>query len=165
IEILSADELAALKVLNANTTGALNKLLVDQLASLPKEDSPKQVWLVEIPFLMPHGTDSLKLEVEHDRGQAAETNQMPCWSVTLTLTPPGLGILYCKVSFVDGVLNTYFRSEDAKTLRMIEQQSEQLRVQFAAVGLKPGHIDMQKGQLGKPLSDKLHHQTLFDDRA
>jgi flagellar hook-length control protein FliK len=165
IEALSAEALTALTALHQNTVGALSKLLVDQLASLSKENSPKQVWFVEIPFLTQNRSDSLKLEVERDATHATEPGQAPCWSVTLTLTPPRLGTLYCKISFIENTLNAYFRSEDAQTLGMIEQHTAQLRTQFEAVGLTPGYIDVQKGQLEKSLTHKLHSQTLFDDKA
>ncbi|MEQ1638134.1 MAG: flagellar hook-length control protein FliK [Methylococcales bacterium] len=163
----SPAELSLLTDLHKNTTGALNKILVDQLASLPKEDPTKQVWFIEIPFLAQTGTDILKLEIERDthNTSTSETDQAPCWSVTLTITTPGLGKLYCKVSFSDNTLNTYFRSEDDHTLKMIEQSIAQLRARFEAVGLKPGHIDAQKGQLAKQLSNKLHQHSLIDDRA
>lgn len=165
IEQLTTDELIALKTLQNDTLGALNGLLLNQLASLPKEDAPKQVWSIEIPYVTPHGTDSFKLEITRDKGHATEAAQTPCWSVTLILTPPELATVSCKMTFESGVLNTYFRSDDPQTLTLIEQQTEQLRTQLTAVGLSCGYIDSQPIPLEKPLSAQRFQQGLFDDTA
>ncbi|MFI3135298.1 MAG: flagellar hook-length control protein FliK [Methylococcaceae bacterium] len=162
------ETLTLLTELQKKTAGVLSHLVVDQLASLPKDDAPKQVWYLEIPFLTQQGqsTDTLKFAIERDAPRGTtDDNEQPNWSVTITLTPPGLGTLYCKVSYIAGTLNTYFRSEDAQILTMIDQNTAQLRAQFEAAGLNPGHIDAQKGHLQKNMSQKLANQSLFQGKA
>ncbi|MCX7089317.1 MAG: flagellar hook-length control protein FliK [Methylococcales bacterium] len=162
------ETLTLLTELQKKTAGVLSHLVVDQLASLPKNDAPKQVWYLEIPFLTQQGqsTDTLKFAIERDAPRGTtDDNEQPNWSVTITLTPPGLGTLYCKVSYIAGTLNTYFRSEDAQILTMIDQNTAQLRAQFEAAGLNPGHIDAQKGHLQKNMSEKLANQSLFQGKA
>lgn len=164
-EQLSTDELTVLKTLQNDTLGALNGLLLNQLASLPKEDAPKQVWSIEIPYATPHGTDSFKLEITRDKGHATAAAQTPCWSVTLILTPPELATVSCKMTFASGVLNAYFRSDDPQTLALIEQHTEQLRAQLTAAGLTCGYIDSQPIPLEKPWSAQRFRQGLLDDTA
>jgi flagellar hook-length control protein FliK len=162
---ISLEERTLLTELQQKTGEAISKLMLEQLASLPKDDSPKQLWHLEIPVLMKQTVNTLTLEIERDSQNTTAANPAPCWSVTLTLTPPGLGTLYCKISAMDNTLNTYFRSEDEQTLTMIEQHIEQLRAQFKAAGLNPGHIDSQKGHLHKKLSQKLANPHLFQAKA
>ena len=154
-----------LQDLQQKTEGSVAKLVLDQLASLPKDDTSKQVWNLEIPFVNQQGSNKIDIEIEQDQGHSGEDFASPSWSVTLTLTPPGLGTIHCKVSYIDNTINTYFRSEHLDTLSMVERHLDQLREQFEAAGLHTGYMSTQEGNFKKNLQEKLARKTLFSDKA
>jgi hypothetical protein len=165
--LLNTEELPVLADMQHKINGALSHLVLEQLASLPQADTNKQVWFAEIPFVTPQGVETLKLEVEKD-GRASQdqaNDAQPAWAVTLTLTPPGLATVYCKISYQADSLNTYFWSEDPQALQTLAANKEQLRDRYADVGLSPGAIDVQKGSLQKTVAQRWAGQSLFEDKA
>ncbi|PKM35045.1 MAG: hypothetical protein CVV06_18370 [Gammaproteobacteria bacterium HGW-Gammaproteobacteria-10] len=142
---LSVSELEQLKYLLQKTENSVAKLTLDQLASLPKDDSPKQVWLLEIPFLGESKAQSVKIEIERDKRNGSEQDEQTKWSVYLTITPPNLGTLHCKLSYLDDKINAHFWSEQEAVTGLIKQNIEHLKKQFEAEGLNPGFIDALDG--------------------
>lgn len=142
---ISVSEMEQLKNLLQKTENSVAKLTLDQLASLPKDDSPKQVWLLEIPFLGESKAQSVKIEIEHDKRNGSEQDEQTKWSVYLTITPPNLGTLHCKLSYFDDKINAHFWSEQEAVTGLIKQNIEHLKKQFEAEGLNPGFIDALDG--------------------
>ncbi|MBD9362821.1 flagellar hook-length control protein FliK [Methylomonas fluvii] len=134
--------------------GNLAKLTLDQLNSLPRDDSPKQVWMLELPFFNKAEPETLQLIVEQDKQTNSENGQKN-WVVSITITPPELATIHCKVSCYDGSINTRFWSESTSTVDKINARLDYLRQQFEQKGLKPGFMDVQQG---KP--SQTHPQTL-----
>lgn len=161
----ATNDLTVLKELQQKTEGSIAKLVLDQLSSLAKDDSPKQVWNLEIPFLTKTHADKIAIEIEQDHSHSSNPDDDPSWSVTLTLTPPLLGTIHCKVTYIDKCINTYFRSETPQTLEMLQHHLEQLRQQFEAAGLKSGFMNVQEGHFKKDLSQKMSQRTLFNQKV
>jgi uncharacterized protein (UPF0147 family) len=162
----SQTELDLLKNLQHKTENTVAKLVLEQLASLPKDDSPKQVWLVDIPFIDRQHAESVRIEVQQDkenRQQAGGGN----WSVNITITPPELGTIHCIVSYRDQQINTYFKSQNDQTTEIIKNNLDYLKEQLEQSGLKTGHMDAHaetpKTQFGH--AQQLVGKRLFDDKA
>ncbi len=126
--------------------GSLAKLTLDQLHSLPKDDSPRQMWVLELPFMQNGKPNALELVIEHDRADAGDPAAAKNWVVSVTITPPELGTIHCKLSCYDGSVNTRFWSESAATVDKINARLDHLRQQFEEKGLKPGFMDAQQGK-------------------
>ena len=142
---ISVSEVEQLKNLLQKTENSVAKLTLDQLASLPKDDSPKQVWLLEIPFISESKAQSVKIEIERDKRNGSEQEEQAKWSVFLTISPPNLGTLHCKLSYLDDKINAHFWSEQQTVTCLIKQNIEHLKKQFEAEGLNPGFIDALDG--------------------
>lgn len=135
---LTETQVKGLEHLQHKTENALAKVVLDQLHSVPKEDSSKQLWVFELPFLMNNQIETLKMEVQRDKATSATENAQTHWSVNLTLTPPKLGEVQCVISYQNGVVNTYFKNEKPQTTTLISSHLENLKQQLQQVGLLTG---------------------------
>ncbi|WP_445369337.1 flagellar hook-length control protein FliK [Methylomonas sp. BW4-1] len=144
--------------------GNLAKLTLDQLNSLPRDDSPKQVWILELPFFNKAEPETLQLMVEQDK-QANSENGQKNWVVSITITPPELATIHCKVSCYDGTINTRFWSESTSTVDKINARLDYLRQQFEQKGLKPGFMDVQQGKPSQTNPQTLPPQSLLSEKV
>jgi uncharacterized protein (UPF0147 family) len=159
-------DLDLLKNLQHKTENTVAKLALDQLMSLPKEDSPKQLWIIDIPFMDRQQAESVRIEVQRDKENNAQSGNGN-WSVNITLTPPGLDTIHCIASYRDNVINTFFKSRNTQTTELIKHNLDYLKNQLEESGLKTGHMDAhdeaQKTQSTHP--HQLVQKKLFDDNA
>lgn len=135
---LTQIQVEGLQNLQNKTENALAKVVLDQLHSVPKDDSGKQVWAFELPFLMNQHVETLKMEIQRDKKNAVADTASQHWSVNLTLTPPNLGEVQCVISYQNGVVNTYFKNQQPQTTSLITQHLESLKQQMQRVGLITG---------------------------
>jgi len=123
------------------------RLSLDQLNSLPREDSAKQSWMVEIPFFSGHQPSALKLTIEQERDRSADAGEeRNNWAVSISITPPNLGTIHCRISCYDGSVNTRFWSEVSATVDTINAHLDELKRQLEAKGLKMGFMEAHQGQ-------------------
>ncbi|MGR9051574.1 MAG: flagellar hook-length control protein FliK [Gammaproteobacteria bacterium] len=139
------------------------KMVLDQLASLPKEDGT-QIWRFDIPFIKDEKAALLKLAIEREQHRSGPPGDS-AWSVTVTITPPNLGTVHCKVSYLDGVVNTHFWSQEGSVARLIENNIEFLRRQLEAAGLKTGLMDAHEGMPAQLAVHGLGSERLLDEKA
>ncbi|GEM_PF-1260177 len=135
-----------LKELIAKTEGAISKIVLDQLASLPKEEGVKQSWQLELPFHS--GTaqaDSLKLTITQEDKNSASGAEAS-WSVVLEITPPGLGTIYSKIALKGNQVDSYFWSEDAAVCDLIDNHLGELKNRLSAAGLETGQLGTRNGK-------------------
>jgi hypothetical protein len=159
-------DLDLLKNLQHKTESTIAKLALDQLMSLPKEESPKQLWIIDIPFIDRQQAQSVRIEVQRDKENNAQSGNGN-WSVNITLTPPGLDTIHCIASYRDNVINTFFKSRNTQTTELIKHHLDYLKDQLEESGLKTGHMDAHAEQQ-KTHAAHAHQQAgkkLFDDTA
>lgn len=147
------------------TEGAIAHIVLDQLASLPQNNGQQMTWQVSIPFTDgPHAdTANLKINREdsHNPAQAE-----PNWSVVLELNPPGMGALNCKISLIDGKVNTYFWSDFEDGITRIHDHLGVLAKGYAEAGLSVGNLDVVDGaRMAQETSKKELMPTLLDEFA
>ncbi|MGZ4956566.1 MAG: flagellar hook-length control protein FliK, partial [Methylobacter sp.] len=163
---LNQVDLDLLKNLQHKTENTVAKLVLDQLTSLPKEDSPKQLWIIDIPFIDRQQAESVRIEVQQDKENKQQSGSSD-WSVNITITPPALGTIHCIVSYRNDVVNTFFKSQNTQTTELIKHNLDYLKTQLEDSGLKTGHMDAhdgtQKTQSAHP--QQLAGKKLFDDKA
>lgn len=164
--ILSDTELDVLKNMQQKVENSVAKIVLEQLASLPKDDSPKQLWHCAIAFLDGEKAQTAQLEIQMDKEKKLSTEDNN-WSVTISITPPGLGPIHCVVACRDKLISTYFKAPHAETSNLIRDNLEHLKTQFEACGLKVGPMHANEGDLQKNIepSQQTQGQKLFDDRA
>lgn len=160
----SADTLEILKESLHKTQGALAGLTLDQLNSLPKDESPKQHWILELPFFNEHAADSVKIEIEHDKAADHDKPQKN-WAVSITITPPNLGTIHCRLSCYDGSINSRFWSDAADTVELIDAHLDYLKQQLENKGLTTGFMDAQQGQSTPTNGPKTPLTQLLSEKA
>jgi len=159
-------DLDLLKNLQHKTENTVAKLVLDQLMSLPKEDNPKQLWIIDIPFIDRQQAESVRIEVQQDKGKENERQSgSGDWSVNITITPPGLGTIHCIVSYQNDVINTFFKSQNTQTTELIKHNLDYLKNQLEESGLKTGHMDAHAGSQKIQSAHRLSEKKLFDDKA
>jgi len=159
-------DLDLLKNLQHKTENTVAKLALDQLMSLPKEDSPKQLWIIDIPFIDRQQVQSVRIEVQHDKESRQQTGNSD-WSVNITITPPGLDTIHCIASYRNNVINTFFKSRNTQTTELIKHHLDYLKNQLEESGMKTGHMDAHdEAQKTQPVHPhQLSQKKLFDDNA
>jgi flagellar hook-length control protein FliK len=135
---LTSTQVEKLQHLQSKTENTLAKVVVDQLHSVPKENSNKQIWTFELPFLMHNHIETLKMEIQRDNASQSIDNPPQNWSVNLTLTPPKLGEVQCVISYQNGMVNTHFKNNQQQTTALVNQHLENLKQQLQHVGLVVG---------------------------
>ncbi|NOT12613.1 MAG: flagellar hook-length control protein FliK [Methylococcaceae bacterium] len=161
-------ELATLKNLQQKTENNVAKIVLDQLTSLPKDETSKQVWSFEIPFVDRGQADAVHIQITKDSGNQPSSDSdvgKDKWSVTLSMNPPGLGAIQCQLSYYDETINTFFRSQQTQTSELINEHLDQLKHQFEDAGLKPGVINIQDGIQVTSSAYTITQNTLLDEKA
>lgn len=161
---LNQVDLDLLKNLQHKTENTVAKLVLDQLMSLPKEDTPKQLWIIDIPFIDRQRAESVRIEVQGDKENKQQSGNSD-WSVNITITPPGLGTIHCIVSYRNDVINTFFKSQNTQTTELIKHNLDYLKKQLEESGLTTGHMDAHHGAQKTQSTHQLAGKKLFDDNA
>ena len=159
-------DIELLKNLQNKSENTVAKVVLEQLMSLPKEDNPKQLWIIDLPFIDRQQAETVKIEIQQDKGNNQQTDSGN-WSVNITITPPELGTIHCAVSYRNDAINTFFQSQNSQTTDLIKHNLDYLKNQLEASGLKTGQMDAHNGIQKTPSAHphKLTGRKLFDDKA
>lgn len=126
------------------TEGAIARIVLDQLESLPQNGGKQNVWRAEIPITDDHHTDSVKLKINRE-SSANQTDNQANWSVVLELNPPRLGTLHARISLVDDVIDTYIWSDQQATMALVRDHLDQLSASYTQAGLVVGKLNALEG--------------------
>ncbi|MGH8547391.1 MAG: flagellar hook-length control protein FliK [Methylococcales bacterium] len=151
------------RTLAESARGALGRIVLDQISSLPEQQSGKQIWNLGIPFLNSERAESAMLTIQHDTRAHSQQNEHQ-WSVVVELNPPNLGTLQCKISLSGDRVNAYFRSESESTRNLIQTNLNLLETQLSAAGLNVGNLASGTG-LSSANPRQTTVQGLFDERV
>lgn len=146
------------------THSALAKLTLDQFQSLPRDDAPKLGWVLDLPFFNDNRADSAHIEIELDK-QAHQDSDKKNWAVSITITPPDLATIHCRISCYDGAVNTRFWSEAAETVEKINTHLDYLKQQFEQKGLKTGFMEAHQGKATRIDSQNTSLTNLLSEKA
>lgn len=163
-ETNSSNNVELLKASLQKAQGVLAKITLDQVGSLPRDDTPKHIWLMEVPFFNQDTPESLQLVIEQDKQPHHETGQKN-WAVSITITPPDLGTIHCKISCYDSNINTRFWSDTGSTVDKINSHLDYLRQQFEQKGLKAGFMDAQQGKPTQSNAPLVARQNILSEKV
>jgi hypothetical protein len=141
------------------TEGALARIVLDQLASLPENS-----WRLEIPYTDGRRTDAVKVRIDREN-PANPAGVQASWSVVLELNPPGLGTLHSRISLVGEVVDTYFWSDQKTTAELAREHLDLLSARYTQAGLKAGRLNVLDAAPVTVKSDFLPASALLDERA
>lgn len=154
-----------LKALITNSEGALAKVLVDQFASIPGEDSAKQSWQLELPFHHHERSESVALKITRQEKKQKSHNDTDEWSVELELSPPAIGLINCKIRFRNGKVDTFFRSEREKTTQTIKLKLSELKSRYQRAGIEMGRSGATTGAIPRQSPNENIEFSLVDEKA
>lgn len=161
---LSNIELEAIKNLLQKSENALAKIILDQFNALPKEESPKQVWNLELPFMHQSKAETVQIEFEQEKDSQNQSNEDQ-WSVNITLNPPNLGTIHCRLNQQNGAINSQFWSKNNQISQLIQANLDYLKQQLEDSGLTVGHINAHTGKPVQTGDKATVGMQLFDEKA
>lgn len=137
-ELVQGNERGAERIAQ-KVEAAIARVVMDQLASLPRNDAAPSVWQVEIPFTDGQHKDAAKLLITKD-AKPGSAESPDSWSLTLELHPPGLGTFCARVVLKGDRIDTYLWSDTATTSDLIRERCERLRARLHGAGLAVGQL-------------------------
>jgi len=126
------------------TEGAIARIVVDQLASIPKPDEQQTIWQIQIPYTHGQHTDTVQLAISREN-KPNKGSEKPNWSVELELNPPGLGKLHSRISLVNDKIDTYFWSEQHAITALVQDNLALLADSYTQAGLAVGNLNALEG--------------------
>jgi hypothetical protein len=160
----ASNELNLLKEMQQKTENSLARVILNQLNSLPKEEGAKQMWLLDLPFINKETAESVKIEIDREQHSTPDENEEN-WAVTLTITPPGLATIHCKISCLDKIIHTRFWSDSQGVVDKISHNLDYLEKQLKAEGLETGHLSAHRGIDTKNSHQQITPQNLLDQKV
>ncbi|MCK5190523.1 MAG: flagellar hook-length control protein FliK, partial [Methylococcales bacterium] len=161
---LQSNDLNLLKEMQQKAESSLAKIILNQLTSLPKDEGPRQVWILDIPFLNKESADSVRIAIDQEK-QSTTDEKQENWTVNITVTPPNLDTIHCKVSCYDKTINTRFWSDTQDIVTKITEHLDYLKQQFEKAGINPGHMTAHTGIPNTENYHKITDQSLFDQEV
>lgn len=126
------------------TEGAIARIVVDQLASLPKNGEQQNFWQIQIPYIHGQHTDTVQLAISREN-KPNPNSEKANWSVELELNPPGLGKLHSRISLVDDRIDTYFWSQQQALTALVQDNLSHLADSYTQAGLAVGKLNALEG--------------------
>ena len=131
--------------------GALARVVMDQLASLPNPDESTRVLQLAIPFHDGAHQDAAQLVVSREpAGHNREAGQDDYWAIDLELEPPGLGRFCGRLVWNRGKLETYLWSDVAATTERIAAHTDVLEARYRQAGLESSHLTTLRTGFRRP---------------
>lgn len=149
----------------SKTEGAIARIVLDQLVSLPQNNELQNTWQIGIPFTDGAHTDTVKLKITQE-GRSNQDPHHASWSVVLELNPPGMGLIHCKISLIDHKVDTYFWGDFQSSILQVHENIDILANRYVEAGLAVGHLNVVDGaRIASENAEKRLMPTLLDDFA
>ncbi|MBS1213479.1 MAG: putative flagellar hook-length control protein, partial [Proteobacteria bacterium] len=161
----SPEATVSLKTLQQHAEGALARIVLDQLASLPQGDGKQLVWQMEIPFVDEGRSDSAKFKIIREEKSGGAQSGQPYWSAVLELSPPGLGTIHSRITLWGERVDTYFWSDLNSTSALIQDNLDLLAARLQQAGLEIGQLNALPGTPPGAKIEAAQSCKLVDERA
>ncbi len=150
--------------LHHQADGALARIQLHQLASLPQEEnSLRQHWQFELPIAYPDGHDEFLIQFEKETRPSGQAEER--WSVTLNFNIAPTGPVCAKLSLVGDEISSHFTAELADGASRIEKLLPTLNAALASAGLKVGQLSATRGKAVRTPDQSITPLPLLDERA
>lgn len=144
--------------------GALARVEVNQLNSVPREEQSNTLWNLELPLRQGEQLSQLNLRLER-RQHGAEEGEAGIWGIQLQLTLPGLGEITANLALQDEQISTQFWTQSRESAEQLQQRLPELEERYRRAGLQPGHIGARQGQAPTPEHPQAIRGPLFSEQA
>ena len=143
---------------------SVSRIQLQQAASLPTEESPRQAWQIDLPVQLADESHDMLLRIERDT-VTDDSNGGSGWSVNLAFQFDSIGTLQARVGLAGERVSTTFWSERDNTHRRVEQGLPSLQQALEAQGLEVVHLSGVLGAPTEPLIRVPMPNRLLDERA
>jgi hypothetical protein len=143
---------------------SVSRIQLQQAATLPTEESPRQAWQIDLPVQLPDESHDLMLRIERDR-TADDAHGGSTWAVNLAFQFDSIGTLQTRIGLSGERVSATFWSDRGSTHQRVEQRLPALQQAFEAQGLEVVHLS---GVLGAPAESLIRvpvPDKLLDEHA
>ncbi len=154
-----------LEILFRHAEGSLARVHLNQLASLPGEDSSRQVWQFEVPIRHQEHIDSFLIRLEQEQARGGGDDAKPIWYVTLNFDIEPLGPVTAKISMRDDEVSAIFLAEKAESAELFNNRMAELSQAFAESGLSVGQLFARQGKTQSEQPQPTISTQLLDEKA
>jgi hypothetical protein len=125
--------------------GALARVELGQIASLPGDDPGTALWLLELPVRATDGElDVLPMRIEREAA-AAGSEDAPLWAVSLAFDLGELGALRARITVRGETVSTLFHAERESTAERVGRRLGDFESALAGRGVKVGAVGCRAG--------------------
>lgn len=139
----NVSQLRIVQELTAQLEGALARLQISQISSLPSEQNPTQIWVAEVPVRQGQQTDLFQFRIEHRRPAGAQAEEY--WSITFAFELEELGAVRARVVFHQQELSATLWAERPATARKFKEHLDELRNRIEKHGLPVRSLECLAG--------------------
>jgi hypothetical protein len=145
--------------------GALARIQVNQIASLPTEPGTPAPLIVDLALRTDRGFESVRLRVEREPpGPRAQPGEQP-WAMWVELNPPGLGPVRARVATLDRNVTATFWAEHEDAAALLRAHFALLADGLRSVGLECASLACHQGDGPTHASTAPGPAGLLDERA
>lgn len=145
--------------------GALARIQINQLASLPAEHGAPPPLVVEIPLRHGEQLHSLRLRFERERNAPGSDAEALPWSVLIELDPSGLGPIRARVTAQARDVSAAFWTEQAQTAALLRDNLATLEERLQRAGLHCRELACHVGNGPERAVGMRAPAGLLDERA
>ncbi len=150
--------------LMAQSEGALARIQLNQMASLPQEESARQVWQFELPFNHSDKTEHVGIQIQRDE-VSKEGEENTNWSVKLQFNIEPTGPITAHLILIGEEISSHFLATRSSSAETIEKMLPKLSAAFVAAGLKIGTVTAHHGDVNKAVTEYQPDFPILDERA
>jgi hypothetical protein len=143
--------------------GALARVQLNQLASMPTEDQTRQVWQFELPINRKEQSDSFLLRFERET-RGSEPPRQTYWTVTLDFDIAPLGPISARLALHGDEISSHFTAQLGETASRISSEMPKLEQALIKAGLSIRKLSATQGSVPKPELQSIP-APLLDERA
>ena len=142
----------------------MSRIQLQQAATLPTEESPRQAWQIDLPVQLPDESHDVMLRIERD-STTEEADGGSTWAINLAFQFDSIGTLQTRVGLSGERVSATFWSDRGSTHQRVEQRLPALQQAFEAQGLEVVHLSGVLGAPAEPLIRVPVPDKLLDEHA
>ena len=121
--------------LHKQLDGALARIQMNQLCSLPPENPTGQIWQFELPMRQGDQVDLFQIRVKRER-PSSDDDEAVSWDLILRMNLVQLGSMRIQLRLLGNVVSTLVWSENIRTTKLVTDNLTELRTAFERAGLE-----------------------------
>ncbi len=147
------------------TEGSLARIQLHQLASLPPEEGPRQVWQFELPIQQPNGYDNFLVRLEQEEGGDRDRKGGQIWRLALNFDLDPIGPVTARLTLQENNVSANFTAEKGQSAKLISERLPLLDEAMTRAGLNVTHLSAQQGKELKVETPRQNPAPILDEKA